>query len=264
MAEVEKLVMKRYDDTWEEGRSSSDDEYYTDNHRDADNNLRRARYRDVTASDLAPYIPAREEHPYRDAFVYAARDAFESAAIDLAHELSPYIARAINNAASNLYASAKAKISEAIRSLESSTLRADEILERHQVTKQHDEVTSLAAQDHDQANNARLKISGAQARELFSDAVTRLYILSIADIEDDGVATHTFEYQSQIATLEPADIVASLNRLLSSDSAFVDESLRTRLEELLGRRIYVEGSFIPFDEESLRLLLPPDYWEDKG
>lgn len=264
MAEVEKLVMKRYDDTWEEGKSSSDDEYYTDNHRDADNKLRRARYRDVTVDDLTPYIPAREEHPYRDAIMYAALDAFEAAAIDLAHELSPYIARAISNAASNLYASAKAKISDAIKTLESPTLKADEILGKYQATQQPVEDMSLEVREPEASDNTRLKMSGNQARELFSDAVTRLHILSIADIEEDGGTAHTFDYQSQIAALEPSDIVASLNRLLASDSSLIDESLKTHLESLLGRRLYVEGSFIPFDEDSLRLLLPPDYWEDKG
>ena len=105
-------------------------------------------------------------------------------------------------------------------------------------------------------------MNGNQARAMFADAVTKMLILSMTDIEEDG-ATTAFDWQSQFSSLKPADIVSSLNRLLASDESILDDSLKVRLEALLGRQLYVDGSYIPLDEKSIRPLMPPDYWDDE-
>lgn len=262
MAIEEKLVVKRYDSDWEAGRSSDSDEYYTDNHRDADGHLRRARYRDATEEDLAPYMPRQEEHPYRDAIAYAAIDAFAELAIDVAQAAAPYIADALARGAHNAFESAKGKIAAVFASIENPRLKADEVLEKHVAGEKPTSEYAIEVQNPPSSQQERFTMNGDQARAMFADAITKMLILSMTDIEEDGVAT-AFDWQSQFSTLKPTDIVSSLNRLLASDESILDDSLRERLEALLGRRLYVEGAYIPLDEKSIRPLLPPDYWDDE-
>ena len=256
----EKLVVKRYDSDWEAGKSADSDEYYTDNHRDADGHLRRARYRDATIDDLAPYIPQQEEHPYRDAIAYAAIDAFAEFVIDVAQAAAPYVADALARGAHSAYESARTKISAVFASLENPKLEADEILEKHAASEKPASECAIEAQAVSSPQQERFTMTGDQARAMLADAVTKMLILSMTDIEEDG-ATTAFDWQSQFSSLRPADIVSSLNRLLASDESILDDSLRERLESLLGRQLYAEGSFIPLDEKSIRPLLPPDYWD---
>lgn len=262
MAIEEKLVVKRYDSDWEAGRSSDSDAYYTDNHRDADGHLRRARYRDATEDDLAPYMPRQEQHPYRNAFTYAAIDAFAELTIDVAQAVAPYIADALACGAHSAFESAKSKISALFASQENPRLKADEILERHAASEEPASECAIETQNAPSSQQERFLMNGYQARAMFADAITKMLILSMTDIEEDGVAT-AFDWQSQFGSLKPADIVSSLNRLLASDESLLDDSLRVRLEALLGRQLYVDGSYIPLDEKSIRSLLPPQYWDDE-
>lgn len=262
MAVEEKLVVKRYDSDWEAGRSSDPDVYYTDNHRDADGHLRRARYRDATEDDLAPYMPQKEEHPYRDAIVYAAINAFAELAIDAAQAAAPYIADALARGAHSAFESAKSKIAAVFASIENPRLKAKEILEKHAANATQANECAIEVQNASSSQQERFTMNGDQARAMFADAITKMLILSMADIEEDGEAT-AFDWQSQLSSLKPTDIVSSLNRLLVSDGSILDDSLRERLEALLGRQLYVEGAYIPLDEKGIRPLLPPDYWDDE-
>lgn len=262
MAIEEKLVVKRYDSDWEAGRSSDSDAYYTDNHRDADGHLRRARYRDATEDDLAPYIPHRDEHPYRDAIAYAAIDAFAEFAVDVAQAAAPYIVDALARGAHSVFESAKSKVSALFASIETPRPKADEILEKYATSEESASERAIEVQTISSSQQERFTMNGNQARAMFADAVTKMLILSMTDIEEDG-ATTAFDWQSQFSSLKPADIVSSLNRLLASDESILDDSLKVRLEALLGRQLYVDGSYIPLDEKSIRPLMPPDYWDDE-